>query len=305
MLDFIGLIWNQFILGPMVNSLVFLYVILFSNFGLSILVFTVMIRLATLPLTLKQIRMTRGMTQIQPLVKELQRKYAEDKARLSKETMALYKTHGVNPLGCLGPMFIQMPIWIGLYQGIIQTLPSQPERLIGLSQKLYSWLPLVNEAVPLNSKFLWLDLALGPGEQSDFLLPALVGISMWAVQKMSMVPSADARQAQTNQMMLWMMPLMLTFFSFQLPSGLALYWVASNLIQMGIQYFITGWGNLLPTRKTGPAATQTGTAQPDKEMVQDGNSGSDGKNSGRSDRDRPGTTRRRARSGRSRRNKSR
>ena len=305
MLDFIGLIWNQFIVGPMVNSLVFLYVILFDNFGLSILVFTVIIRVATLPLTLKQIRMTRGMTQIQPLVKELQKKYADDKARLSKETMALYKTHGVNPLGCLGPMFIQMPIWIGLYQGIIQTLPAQPERLIGLSQKLYSWLPLVNEAVPLSSKFLWLDLALGPGEQSDFLLPALVGLSMWAVQKMSMVPSADARQAQTNQMMLWMMPLMLTFFSFQLPSGLALYWVASNLIQMGIQYTITGWGNLLPSKRTEPAAPQAGTAQPVKETVQDGNSGSDGKNSRGSNRDRPRTTRRRAKSGRSRRNQPR
>jgi YidC/Oxa1 family membrane protein insertase len=305
MLDFIGLIWNQLILGPMVNSLVFLYVILFDNFGLSILVFTVLIRIATLPMTLKQIRMTRGMSQIQPLVKELQRKYAEDKARLSKETMALYKTHGVNPLGCLGPMFIQMPIWIGLYQGIIQTLPAQPERLIGLSQKLYSWLPFVNEAVPLNSNFLWLDLALGPGEQSDFLLPALVGLSMWAVQKMTMVPSADARQSQTNTMMLWMMPLMLTFFSFQLPSGLALYWVASNLIQMGIQYFITGWGNLLPSKKTETAAPQTGTAQPVKEMEQDGNSGSDGKNSRGSNRDRPGTARRRARSGRSRRNQPR
>ncbi|MDA0988787.1 MAG: YidC/Oxa1 family membrane protein insertase [Chloroflexi bacterium] len=304
MLDFVGLIWNQLILGPMVNSLVFLYVILFHNFGLSILVFTVIIRLVTMPLTLKQIRMTRGMSQIQPLVKALQQKYANDKASLSRETMALYKTHGVNPLGCLGPMFIQMPIWIGLYQGIIQTLPAQPEKLIGLSQKLYSWLPFVNEAVPLNSKFLWLDLALGPGEQNDFLLPALVGLSMWAVQKMSTVPSADARQAQTNQMMLWMMPLMLTFFSFQLPSGLALYWVASNLIQMGIQYFITGWGNLLPSRKTGPAP-QTAPAQPVKEIVQDGNNGSDGKNSRGSNRDRPGTARRRTRSGRNRRNQPR
>jgi YidC/Oxa1 family membrane protein insertase len=304
MMEFIGLIWNQLILGPMVNSLVFLYVIFFDNFGLSVLLFTVIIRLITLPLTLKQIRLTRGMSQLQPLVKELQRKYADDKARLSKETMALYKTQGVSPLGCLGPMFIQMPIWIGLYQGIIQTLPSQPERLIGLSQKLYSWLPLVNEAVPLNSKFLWLDLAMGPGEQSDFLLPALVGLSMWAVQKMSTVPSADARQAQTNQMMLWMMPLMLTFFSFQLPSGLALYWVASNLIQMGIQYFITGWGNLLPSRKTEPTP-QTPTDQPVKEIVQNGNSGSDGKNRGGSGRNRPGTARRRARPGRSRRNQSR
>ncbi|MFH1560495.1 MAG: YidC/Oxa1 family membrane protein insertase [Chloroflexota bacterium] len=304
MLDFIGLVWNQFILGPMVNSLVLLYVLLFSNFGLTILVFTVIIRLVTLPLTLKQIKMTRGMSQIQPQIKELQQKYAADKARLSRETMALYKSHGVNPLGCLGPMFIQMPIWIGLYQGIIQTLPAQPERLIGLSQKLYSWLPLVNEAVPLSSKFLWMDLALGPGEQGNFLLPALVGLSMWAVQKMSTVPSADARQAQTNTMMLWVMPLMLTFFSFSLPSGLSLYWVASNLIQMSIQYFVTGWGNLLPSRKTEPVP-QTAPAQSVKEMVQNGDTGSDGKVRRGSNRDRPKPARRRAKSSRSRRNQPR
>ncbi len=303
-MEFIGLIWDQFILGPMANSLVFLYAILFDNFGLSILLFTVIIRLITLPLTLKQIRMTRGMSQLQPIVKELQVKYKDDRQRLSQETMRLYKERGVNPLGCLGPMFIQMPIWIGLYQAIIQTLPTQPERLIGLSQKLYSWLPMVNEAVPLNSKFLWLDLAMGPGQQNDFLLPALVGLSMWAVQKMSTVPSADPRQAQTNTMMLWMMPLMLTFFSFQLPSGLALYWVASNLIQMGIQYFITGWGNLLPSKAAAPSP-QTAPVQPDKEMNQDGDTGSDGKDRRGGNRHRSGAARRRARSGRSRRNQPR
>ena len=303
-MEFIGLIWDQFILGPMANSLVFLYAILFDNFGLSILLFTVIIRLITLPLTLKQIRMTRGMSQLQPIVKEMQVKYKDDRQRLSQETMRLYKEHGVNPLGCLGPMFIQMPIWIGLYQAIIQTLPTQPERLIGLSQKLYSWLPMVNEAVPLNSKFLWLDLAMGPGQQNDFLLPALVGLSMWAVQKMATVPSADPRQAQTNTMMLWMMPLMLTFFSFQLPSGLALYWVASNLIQMGIQYFITGWGNLLLPRLRRRPLRQP-PVQPDKEMNQDGDTGSDGKDRRGGNRHRSGAARRRARSGRSRRNQPR
>ncbi len=304
MLEFVGLIWDQLILGPMVNALVFLYAILFDNFGLSILSFTVLVRLVTMPLTLKQIRMTRQMTQLQPVMRELQNKYKDDRQRLSQETMKLYRERGVNPLGCLGPMVIQMPVWIGLYQAIIQTLPTQPERLIGLSQKLYSWLPMVNEAVPLSSGFLWMDLALGPGEQSDFILPALVGLSMWAVQKMSTVPSADPRQAQTNTMMLWMMPLMLTFFSFQLPSGLALYWVASNLIQMGIQYFITGWGNLLPSRpETAPA--QAAPAQPVKEIAQDGDTGDNGKNRRGGNRNRAGTARRRSRSGRSRRNQPR
>ncbi|MBF8268094.1 MAG: hypothetical protein HW388_1602 [Dehalococcoidia bacterium] len=284
-------------MGPMINSLVLLYSLLFNNFGLSILVFTVIIRVITLPLTLRQIRMTKGMSDLQPQLKEIQQKYANDQQRKSQETMRLYKEQGVNPLGCLGPMFIQMPIWIGLYQAVIQTLPANPESLAGLSQKLYSWLPLVNQAVPLGSQFLWLDLAL-PDKTPVF--PVLVGVSMWAVQKMTMLPSADARQAQTNQMMLWMMPMMLTFFSFSLPSGLSLYWVASNLIQMAIQYFITGWGTLLPAFMV-KRAPESAQAQPAKEMVKDGNNGSDGTVSGRSDRDRPKPARRRARPGRNRR----
>ena len=303
MLDFLGLMWEQLIQGPMVNSLVFLYAIFFDNFGLSILLFTVVIRVITLPLTLKQIRLTRNMSILQPKVKALQERYKNDRSKLSQETMKLYREHGMNPFGCLGPMLVQMPIWIGLYQAIIQTLPSQPERLIGLSEKLYSWLPLVNEAVPLNSGFLWLNLAQGPAEQKDFLLPALVGLSMWSVQKMSMVPSADPRQAQTNTMMLWMMPLMLTFFSFQLPSGLALYWVASNFIQMGIQYFITGWGNLLPAPKQGPVVQEESSEQSVEEMEQNGNNVSNGEVSRRGDRNRPRATRRKPRPGRNRRNK--
>ena len=291
-------IWNQLIVGPMINILVLMYALFFANFGVSILVFTVAIRVVTFPLTLKQIRMTKKMSEIQPLAAEIRQKYPDDKQRQSQETMRLYKEKGVNPLGCLGPMFIQMPIWIGLYQAIIQTLPDHPERLASLSQKLYPWLPLVNEAIPLDSNFLWLDLA----EPPRFILPVLVGISMWAVQKTSTVQPADPRQAQTTQMMLWLMPMMLMFFSFSLPSGLSLYWVASNVIQMGIQYFVAGWGNLLPTRRAGPSA-QPSPAQPVKENAEDGNDdGSDGTVSRGSNRNRPRTARRRSRSGRNRRN---
>ena len=297
-MELIFYVWNQIIIGPMINILVLMYALFFGNFGVSILVFTVLIRVATFPLTLKQIRMTKKMSEIQPLTTEIRQKYPDDKQKQSQETMRLYKEKGVNPLGCLGPMFIQMPIWIGLYQAIIQTLPDHPERLVSLSQKLYAWLPLVNESIPLDSRFLWLDLA----EPPRFILPVLVGISMWAVQKTSMVQPADPRQAQTTQMMLWLMPMMLMFFSFSLPSGLSLYWVASNLIQMGIQYFVAGWGNLLPTRRSGPSA-QPSPAQSVKEIVEDGNNeGSDGEDGRGSHRNRPRTARRRPRSGRGRRN---
>ena len=158
--------------------------------------------------------------------------------------MRLYREAGVNPLGCLGPMFIQLPIWIGLYQGLLKSLGTNPDDLVGLSQRLYSWNPLADTVVPINSSFLWLDLA---NPDPTPLLPVLVGISTWAQQKMMTMPAMDERAASTNRMMLWMMPLMLAFFAFSFPSGLALYWTVSNLIGVAIQGYSTrDWSPLIP-----------------------------------------------------------
>ena len=158
-MEAISFVWNEIVIRPMLNSLVILYAVLFNNFGLSIIFFTVFIRLITLPLMLKQLRQTKAMTSLQPKIKELQQKYSKDKPRLSQETMKLYKESGVNPIGCLGPMIIQLPILIGLYQAIIQIIPGTPESLADLSAKFYAWLPLVNEATPIDTKLLWMDLA--------------------------------------------------------------------------------------------------------------------------------------------------
>src|SRR3990172_3557711 len=143
----------------MLNGIVLLYSYLFLNFGLAIIVFTLLIRVIMLPLTNKQLKSTKAMMAIQPKMKEMQQRYAKDKQKLAQEQMRLYKEYGVNPLGCLGPMLIQFPIWIGLYQAIIQVLPQSPNSLMDLSSKLYSWLPQVHTVGPLNSRFLWLDLA--------------------------------------------------------------------------------------------------------------------------------------------------
>ncbi|MFB3091703.1 MAG: YidC/Oxa1 family membrane protein insertase, partial [Dehalococcoidia bacterium] len=198
-------IWNQGILRPMINSLVFLYAVLFSNMGLSIIAFTIFIRLVTTPLTLRQIRQMRAMSGLQPKLQELREKYKDDKSKLSQETMRMYRQAGVNPLGCLGPMVIQFPIWIGLFQALVQTLPTNPDRLVALSDKLYSWVPFVHEAIPLNSDFLWLNLA--EPDPTNLVMPLLVGASTWVQQKMTTSPSADPRQQSTQSMMLWMMPI--------------------------------------------------------------------------------------------------
>lgn len=231
-------VWNTILLEPMLNFLVLLSKYLLGNFGLAIIVLTIIIRLVTLPLTMRQLRSTKAMQALQPKMKELQKKYAKDKQQLNTEVMKLYKEQGINPLGCVFPMLIQFPIWIALYQSVIQALAYTPENLIGLSKQLYSWAP-IQGMVPLNQHFLWLDLTRG-----DFIIGILTAASMWVLQKMSTSPSLDPQQQSMNRIMLWMMPLMFGFFAITLPSGLSVYWVASNIIGIVIQYRISGWGDL-------------------------------------------------------------
>lgn len=245
-MEIFGLLWTEIIMRPMINSLALLYQLLFQNFGISIIVFTIVIRIFMIPLTIRQYHQMKKMQLIQPRMKALQEKYKdksrEAKQKMSKETMALYKEIGVNPIGCLGPMFIQMPIWIGLYRAIIRTIPGTPEGLANLSTLLYGWNPGVS-SVPLDSMFFGINLAdfvSAAPLPMNFFMPILVGVSMWVMQKMTTVPSTDPRQRQTNQMMLWMMPIMFGVFTFQFPSGLAIYILFSNIVGIVIQYFISG-----------------------------------------------------------------
>jgi YidC/Oxa1 family membrane protein insertase len=235
----IGDIWNLIAMQPMINTLIVLTNYLFNNFGLTIIVLTIIINGLMLPLTLKQVYASKAMQTLQPKLMELQKKYAKDKGGLAKEQMRLYKESGVSPAGCLLPLLVQMPIWLALYQSIMRVLAVIPENLLGLSKYLYSW-PIVYSTLPLQNKFLWLNLATG-----DTLLAILVGGTMWVQQKMVMTPTADPKQQQQANMMLWIMPLMFAFLTLSFPSGLALFWVTSNVVRIGIQYFVTGWGGLV------------------------------------------------------------
>jgi len=255
----IGEIWNLIAMRPMINTLIALSHYLAGSFGLTIIVLTIIVRLVMLPLTLKQLRATKAMQALQPRLAELQKKYAKDKQTLQKEQMKMYRESGMNPAGCVVPMLVQMPIWIALYWSIMKVLAVTPEDFLGLSQYLYSW-PVVFSTLPLESKFLWLNLAI---PDNILLLPILVGGSMWVMQKMVMSPSADPAQQAQSRMMLWMMPIMFAFLTMQFPSGLALYWVASNIIQIVIQYFNTGWGGLFPAS----AAKRTGRDKKYKQRI--------------------------------------
>jgi len=247
----VGEIWDLIILSPMINVLIVVSGFLFHNFGLSIIVLTIIVRGVTIPLTLKQLRSTKALQELQPKMAELQQKYGKDKQKLAQEQMRMYKESGVNPAGCMIPMLVQMPIWIALFQSIIRVLAIVPEDFLKLSGHLYSAWPQVFSLVPLNSRFLWLDLAV---PDRFLLLPILVGGTMWLQQKMVTPKTGDPRQQAQSQMMLWIMPLMFAFLTLQFPSGLALYWVISNVISIGMQYFITGgWGGLVAQGAGKPA----------------------------------------------------
>jgi YidC/Oxa1 family membrane protein insertase len=235
----IGDIWNLIAMQPMINTLIVLSYYLFNSFGLAIIALTIVVNGLLFPLTMKQVRASKAMQELQPKLAELQKKHAKDKEKLAKEQMRLYKESGVSPAGCLVPLLIQMPIWLALFWSVMQVLAIIPENLLGLSQYLYSW-PVVYSTLPLQNKFLWLNLATG-----DMLLAILVGGTMWVQQKMVMTPTADPKQQAQSSMMLWMMPMMFAFLTLSFPSGLALFWVTSNVIRIGIQYFATGWGGLV------------------------------------------------------------
>jgi len=238
--------WELIVQQPIINSLIMLSHYLFDNFGLAIIVLTIVVNICMLPLTLKQVRASKAMQELQPKLAEMQKKYAKDKQKLAKERMQLYKESGVNPIGCLVPMLIQMPIWIALYQSVMLVLAVAPEGLLNLSRYLYSW-PVVFSILPLNSEFLWLNLAT-----PDIFLAILVGGTMWVQQKMATPVSADPKQQAQSQMMQWMMPLMFAFLATSFPSGLSLYWVTSSIVRIVIQYYVTGWGGLVSSKGRRP-----------------------------------------------------
>ena len=231
--------WELIIQQPVINVLIVMSHYLADNFGLAIIALTVIVNFCLFPLTLRQLRSTKAMQEIQPKLAEIQKKYAKDRQKLAQEQMRLYKESGIRPAGCAITMVIQFPVWIALYQSIMLSLAVAPEGLLNLAKYLYNW-PIVYSALPLSREFLGLNLA-----EPNFILAILVGATMWIQQKMSMTTTpTDPKQASQSQMMLWMFPMMFTLLAITFPSGLALFWTASSIVRILLQYRITGWGGL-------------------------------------------------------------
>ncbi len=227
-----------------VLALIWLYKVLGSSewsFALSIVVMTLLVRLLTLPFTLPSQRSMKKnaakMQTLQPEIEKLKKKFRNDPQKLQQAQVQLYQDYGINPLssmtGCL-PMFIQLPIIWAFYQSISRALANQPGQMIVLSKYLTN-APGFMQLVPLPSKFLWFDL----GRPDMLILPILVAGTTWLQQKLttaSTPPSADPQAAQMNQSMMITMPLMFGFFAMQMPAGLSIYFIASAVVGIGIQW---------------------------------------------------------------------
>jgi YidC/Oxa1 family membrane protein insertase len=246
--------WDTLILNPMINALLWIYAVLSQNFGLAIIMFTLIIRLVTVPLTLQQQRSQQRMQELQQSKRwqDMQKKHKGDKQKLQEEQLKLYREVGFNPMsGCL-PTLIQLPIIFGLYGAITRALASTPGQLLGLSVHLYPLTP--DRLIPLNSQFLWMDLAKPERLYLPFL-PATIGIPVLTIlvvittymqSKLTTPSSPNAQGGQMSQMMTLYMPLLLGYFSFTFPAGLALYFVTSNVLAV-VQYAATGkvdWHNM-------------------------------------------------------------
>jgi YidC/Oxa1 family membrane protein insertase len=259
--------WNTFILSPMVNVLIWIYDLLFNNFGLAIILFTIVIRLVTYPLTASQLKSQKKMQELNKSKKwqEIQKKYKDDKQKQSQEQMALYKEMGINPLGSCLPLIIQFPVMIGLYQSISLAMAQAPIQLLNLSRALYAFIP-ASQLIPLNSNFLWMNLGLPEISSPNALVIAgftipimtiIVVITTFLQSKLMTPPPSNPgdQGAQMSKMMNLYMPILMGWIAYTLASGLALYFIVSNILGIA-QYAMMGnihWSNLLPKRKVASA----------------------------------------------------
>ena len=206
-------------------SIPFLYVLHFfhrfsNSYGLDIILLTVLIKILMWPLTHKSFVSMKRMGKLQPQMERLKERYGDDKEKLNKEIMELYRRNGVNPLGGCLPMVLQFPVFIGLYNAL-----STP---IELRHAPFLWIKDLSrpdwESLPFT---------LGGWHIGIPILTILMGASMFLQQWMT--PSAgDPNQRK----MMMLMPLMFTFMFVSFPAGLTVYWLVNNLLSIGQQYWI-------------------------------------------------------------------
>ncbi|OGE31284.1 hypothetical protein A3C59_00815 [Candidatus Daviesbacteria bacterium RIFCSPHIGHO2_02_FULL_36_13] len=266
MFNFIGDIFNTIFFGPIVNLLILIYQGLDSiglpgALGFSIMILTVLIRLLVWPFMASQIKATKKMSELKPFMDELKKKHKDDKQALAAAQMALYKEKGINPAGGCLPALLQIPVFIALYQSIIDILPGG--NLDKINSLLYS-----SNKVPstLDPNFFGLNLGVKPSEFGTIgvfllLVPLLTAVLTFIQSKMALpkpikkYPSDSPKEvkekegledsmSQVQSQMVYMMPIMIGYFAFSFPVGLAIYWNVYTILGIIQQHQHTGWGSL-------------------------------------------------------------
>lgn len=262
------------VLGPVLR---FIYNLV-NNYGLAIILFSIVVKLVLFPLSVKQYKSTAAMKKIQPELEKIQKKYGNDKEKLQKEQMALYEKYEINPMaGCL-PMLIQMPILFALYRvimmpltyisGIAESTVSKIAEVLNVSSQTVSANQIgitemlnnpanfekVKDIIPnfnqIDFSFLGLNLSDTPhfgipgsvSEAALWIIPVLAGVtsllSTVVMNKMSGVPQNQEQQNGQMKAMTYMMPLMSAYFCFILPSGMGIYWIINNVIAIAQQFVL-------------------------------------------------------------------
>ncbi len=252
----------EFIIVPFTNVLVWIYNLLGENFGLAIIVFTILIRLVTYPFNAQQIKSAKAMQELQsnPKWKAMQQKYkgAEHREKLAQEQMKLYQEMGINPFGACLPTLLQLPLLFAMYWTVMRALAATPLQLLNFARGIS--LPNAAELIPLNAQFLWMDL--GQPERLNIpgipfgipVLAILVMITSYFQSKMMTPTGSDDQGAQMGRMMNLYMPLLMAYISYIYAAGLALYFVTSNVLSI-VQYYF------MRVRPAAASANPPGTAK--------------------------------------------
>ena len=256
--------WNSFV-NLFLNLLLFIYKIV-GNFGVAIIIFTVLIKLLTHPLMRSQIRSSKAMAEMQqdPAYQEMMEKYKNDKEKLAQAQMKMYQEKGINPTASCLPTLIQLPIIFALYQAVIAAIVTTPIGMVALIKRVFpSWIK-ISEVFPINPNFLWMNLGM-----PERLMIGNVGIPVLAIvvvlttilqTKLTQPPTQQEEggggsAAMMSGMMNIYMPLLMGFMAYSLASGLALYFLISNIFTI-CQYAALGtlhWENLKFWEKKKPA----------------------------------------------------
>jgi YidC/Oxa1 family membrane protein insertase len=213
--------WFTFVAAPLLQSLKWSHRIT-GNYGIDIILLTVIIKVLFIPLTRSSLKSMREMQKLQPQMVKIREKLKDKPDEMNKEIMELYRRHKVNPLGGCLPMVLQIPVFVGLYNALLNAVELR-------HAPFASWITDLSAPDRLGS--VHLPFVAEPGIP---VLTGLMGVSMFVQQWMTPMTTADP----TQQRIMLIMPVMFTFMFINFPSGLTLYWLVNNILTIAQQYYI-------------------------------------------------------------------